>query len=337
MSVIQEDVRLMPFNTFHMDVRARYLTEVHDVEQLQDFLSSGHSRIRPRFILGGGSNVLFKGNYKGMIIRPLIMGIEKLGEDGDSVYVRVGAGENWDSFVYRCVETGLGGIENLSLIPGTVGASPIQNIGAYGVEVKEVIHRVEAVMCDEGKMISLPNSGCRFGYRDSIFKNELRDKVIITYVTFRLDKKHQPKIQYAELERELNKYQNISAGSIREAVIHLRRSKLPDPDEIGNAGSFFKNPVIPQSKVLALREKYPAIPAFEVGPGIVKLSAAWLIDQCGWKGKRKGNTGTYSKQPLILLNHGEATGKEILEFAGEIQQSVMDRYGLRLEMEVNVV
>ena len=337
MSAIQENVALMLFNTFHLDIKARYLADLEDVNQVQDFLVSSFARVRPRLILGGGSNILFISDYDGFVIRPLIKGIVIIEEDKDWILVRAGAGENWDSFVAWCVERELGGIENLSLIPGTVGACPIQNIGAYGAEVKEAIDSVEVVMCDTGKKMLLSGNDCRFAYRDSVFKQELRDKTIITHVTFKFNKKHQLKIGYGELEKELSKFPMASVKTLREAVINIRRRKLPDPDDIGNAGSFFKNPVVPENQIAGLRKVYPEMPVYAGQPGMAKLSAAWLIDQCGWKGKREGNTGTYNNQPLILVNHGGATGKEILNFAREIQKSVMDRFALQLELEVNVV
>jgi UDP-N-acetylmuramate dehydrogenase len=337
MSVIQENVPLKPFNTFHLDVTSRYLIDLENVSQVTDFVTSDYFRIRPRFVLGGGSNVLFMNDYDGLVIRPLIKGIVKIGEDGDSVQVRAGAGENWDSFVAWCVQENLGGIENLSLIPGTVGASPIQNIGAYGIEVKDAIDTVEAVIMDSGKITLLTAKECRFGYRDSIFKQELRDKAIITHVTFKLHKKHHLKISYGELEREVNKHPEISIKTVREAIISIRRNKLPDPDEIGNAGSFFKNPEVTEDRFASLRSLYPDIPGYSLDSGKVKLSAAWLIDQCGWKGKRSGNTGSYHKQPLILVNYGDASGREIMDVAREIQVSVSGRFSLLLEMEVNVV
>jgi UDP-N-acetylmuramate dehydrogenase len=337
MSAIQENVPLMPFNTFHLDIKARYIADFEDVNQIQDFMASSFAKVRPRLILGGGSNVLFIADYEGLVIRPLIKGIVKIKEDKNSILIRAGAGENWDSFVAWCVERELGGIENLSLIPGTVGASPIQNIGAYGAEVKETIDSIEVVMCDTGKKMRLSQNDCRFEYRDSVFKHELRDKTIITHVIFKFNKHHQLKIGYGELEKELSKFPGASVKTLREAVINIRRRKLPDPEDIGNAGSFFKNPVIPENQISGMRKVHPEMPVYAGQPGMLKLSAAWLIDQSGWKGKKEGNTGTYMNQPLILVNHGGATGREILNFANKIQKSVMDQFKIQLELEVNVV
>jgi UDP-N-acetylmuramate dehydrogenase len=336
MSIIQENVPLITYNTFHLDIKARYMADLKEISEIREFLASPYSQIRPRLILGGGSNILFTADYDGMIIRPVIKGIERTGGNKDHMLIRAGAGVNWDSFVAWCVSSDMGGIENLSLIPGTVGASPVQNIGAYGVEIRDVIHAVEAVSLDNGEMIMLSGEECRFGYRDSIFKNELRNKVIITSVTYRFKKTYEPRTDYTDLARELNIFPEVSVKTIREAVIAIRRNKLPDPDEIGNAGSFFKNPAVGAEQVSDLRKAYPGMPVYQDDKGNIKLSAAWLIDQCGWKGIRQGNTGTYQKQPLILVNHGSATGSEILDFAQKIQKSVLDRFGIRLDLEVNV-
>jgi len=337
MSVIQENVSLLSLNTFHLDIRARYLVDLENVKQTTDFLTSGQSNLGPKFILGGGSNVLFVTDFKGIIIRPLMKGIETIGENEDFVWLRAGACENWDSFVAWCVARDLGGIENLSLIPGSVGASPIQNIGAYGVEIKDSVHLVEAVNMSTGEPVILHGKDCRFGYRDSIFKHELRGKVIITHVVFKLNKKHNLSIGYADLEKEMKGHSGATIQTVREAVISIRRNKLPDPDDIGNAGSFFKNPVLPAGSIKNLEKKYPGMPVYPVNREYIKLSAAWLIDKCGWKGKKAGNTGTYEKQALILINRGGATGREILKLAREIQESVRGQFGLNLEMEVNVV
>jgi UDP-N-acetylmuramate dehydrogenase len=337
MSIIHENFPLLNYNTFHLDVNARYLVELKDTEEITHFLKDSGAAKRPFFILGGGSNVLFTGDYPGLIIRPVIMGIEKIGEENNHVLVRAGAGEDWDLFVNWCVNEDLGGIENLSLIPGSVGASPVQNIGAYGVEVGEVLHSVEAVNMDNGRQIVMNANKCRFSYRNSIFKNELRGRVIITHAIFRLSRDHQFKTNYGDLKRELDNFPVTNIRNIRDAVISIRNSKLPDPKDIGNAGSFFKNPIVTEDQSRTIRNYHPEMPVFPAEKGTVKLSAAWLIDQCGFKGKRSGKTGTYKKQPLILVNYGGATGKEIFNFALKIQKSVQQHFGILLEPEVNLV
>jgi UDP-N-acetylmuramate dehydrogenase len=337
MSPVKENVSLLHLNTFQLDVKAKYLIELHDTDEISWYLGSDWAEIRPRLVLGGGSNILFTGNFDGLIIRPVMTGIEITGETGAEVWVRAGAGENWDNFVQYCVDKGYGGTENLSLIPGTVGASPVQNIGAYGVELKDIVESVDAVSLDDGKLISLNAAQCRFSYRDSIFKHELLDRMIITHVTFRLSKNHKLHTHYSDLEKELGNYPEISIATIREAIISIRRNKLPDPEILGNAGSFFKNPFISREQADSIRKHYPAMPGHAYADGTVKLPAAWLIEQCGWKGKKFGETGTYKRQPLILINYGNAGGDEILKCALKIQKSVMNNFAIRLEMEVNIL
>ncbi len=337
MSIIKEDFELVRYNSFHIEARARYFTELTSVSDIHHFLSAEISSVSPRFVLGGGSNVLFTGNYNGVILHPAIRGLEIVGDDGKWVLLRVGAGENWDELVEHCVTSEWGGIENLSLIPGSVGASPVQNIGAYGREVGEAIYRVEAISLENGRTIVLGVKDCKFTYRDSIFKNELKDKVIITHITFRLSREHQFVSDYPDLKRELDNYPETTLRSVRQSVISIRRKKLPDPAIIGNAGSFFKNPVVDRTRAESMRRYFPGIRVFELNGGLVKISAAWLIEQCGWKGKRFGKTGTYNKQPLILVNHGGASGGEILTCAKKIQKAVLNKFGINLETEVNIL
>jgi UDP-N-acetylmuramate dehydrogenase len=338
MSAIKENYELLPLNTFHISAKARYFVELSDKAMVRDFLSSGKLGKQARFVLGGGSNVLFTRNFDGFIIHPVLRGIEKVSEDKDFVIVRVAAGEDWDSFVEFCVNHEWGGIENLSLIPGMVGASPVQNIGAYGVEVMDVVHAVEGYNMDTAREVTYTAKECHFAYRDSIFKNELKDKILVTQVLFRLHKKHHFKTNYPDLQKELDNYDDTTIANIRKSIMVIRNRKLPNPAITGNAGSFFKNPIVDKTQADDLHRHYPDMPLHLCNNGCsAKLSAAWLIDQCGWKGKISGNAATHRNQPLILINIGGATGEEILHFAQKIQKSVMNNFAIRLEMEVNVL
>jgi UDP-N-acetylmuramate dehydrogenase len=292
----------------------------------------------PVMVLGEGSNILFKSDYNGILIHPVIRGMEIINKDRDSVFVKSGTGENWDTFVEWAVKQGFGGIENLSHIPGSVGASPIQNIGAYGVEVSEVIDSVETIDLMDGHLKSFTRSECDFGYRNSIFKNELKGKIIITGVIFRLSKSPVLKTNYSGISERLKKYKDININTLRIVVTEIRSEKLPDPARIGNAGSFFKNPVIADDEYRKLVSVFPEIPDHPADiPGYRKIPAAWLIEKCGWKGKRTGDAGTWSKQPLVMVNYGNATGKDILKMAEKITEDVLKKFGIKLEREVNVV
>jgi UDP-N-acetylmuramate dehydrogenase len=337
MSEVIENFSLLGSNTFQIDVNASFFVELDDITAVKDFLLSDLIGPYPLLILGGGSNVLFTKDFKGIIIHPTMKGIVKTGEDSDTVLIRAGAGEEWDGFVEHCVDHEWGGIENLSLIPGTVGASPVQNIGAYGVEIMDLIDSVEGIMINNGKIFRLTARECQFSYRDSIFKKELKDKVLITHVNFRLNKKHQFKTSYPDLEKELDNFPDKTINTIRQAIIAIRRTKLPDPAVTGNAGSFFKNPFVNKEQAASLRRFYPGMPVHDCAGGLAKLSAAWLIEQCGWKGKNFGKAGTHKRQPLIIINRGGASGGEILECALKIQKSVMNHFAIKLEMEVNVL
>lgn len=337
MSNIKEDFDLQSYNTFQVAASARYFIELSSIDDIRDFLSSSLAAIRPRFILGGGSNVLFTKDFEGVILHPTLGGLESQASRNHTVMIRVGAGESWDGFVEYCVNRNLGGIENLSLIPGTVGASPVQNIGAYGTEVGNLIESVEAIHLADGKVMRLSSGECRFSYRDSIFKHELKDIALITQVTFRMNDKPQFSTQYPGLADELHNYPEISLQTIRQAIITMRKRKLPDPGETGNAGSFFKNPMVSQEQASTLRRIFPDIPVYPLQDGRVKLSSAWLIEKSGWKGRKWGKTGTYKQQPLILVNHGGASGEEIYRCALKIQQAVMNKFAIRMEMEVNIL
>ncbi|MBC9796092.1 UDP-N-acetylmuramate dehydrogenase [Sinomicrobium sp. FJxs] len=335
---IQHDISLKKHNTFGIDVKARHFTSVSATEELRDILRQpGYP---DKFILGGGSNILFTGDVEALVIHMNIKGITVTQEGEDHVFIRAGAGENWHEFVLWTLEKGYGGLENLSLIPGNVGTAPIQNIGAYGVELKDVFSSCEAVEIASGETKSFHLQDCRFGYRNSIFKQEAKGKYIITSVTFKLTKrKHHIHIDYGAIRSRLAE-QGIETPSIRdisEAVISIRRSKLPDPAEIGNSGSFFKNPVIPAEDFEKLKNRYPEIPHYPVSEKHVKVPAGWLIEQCGFKGRRFGDAGVHTKQALVLVNYGNATGKEIWKLAQDIRETVSEKFGISIHPEVNVL
>lgn len=338
----QENVSLLPFNTFHMDVKARFFAEINTLQDLMDGIQSGliaQLSAKGLLVLGGGSNLLFTKDFKGLVLAIRNKGIEShLLLDG-IIEVKAAAGENWHEFVKWCVEKDFGGIENLSLIPGNVGSCPIQNIGAYGVEVKDVIKSVEALNLHTGEIHVFTNHACRFAYRESIFKLELKGTFVIWSVTFNLSTKPEMNLGYGAIKQELEKM-NISVpgiDSVSEAVIRIRNSKLPDPDFIGNAGSFFKNPTIEKSFADMLLAKFPNLVCYAAAEGKVKLAAGWLIEHCGWKGKRLGDAGVHETQSLVLVNYGSASGLQILDLATKIQNSVLKEFGIQLEMEVNVV
>lgn len=337
MGYLLEHISLKKYNTFGVDVKARYFAEFSSPDQIREFLFTEQSKIHPWLILGEGSNILFTKDFEGIVIRPFIKDIEVIEETAKHVYVKAGAGENWDGFVKHCVENNWGGLENLSLIPGSVGASPVQNIGAYGVEVKDVIEYAEAIDLSGKNMIKYAASECMFGYRNSIFKQKLKNKIIITNVVFRLDKEHRFNTQYGNIEKELDKYPETTIQNIRQAVINIRSSKLPDPNKTGNAGSFFKNPVVSKDMFENIRQYYPKVSCREINENQFKISAAWLIEQCNWDSKKIGQAGTYKKHPLVIVNYGKATGKEILDFARKIQRAVKNRFAIALEPEVNII
>lgn len=334
---IKENFSLKKYNTFGIDVKTRFFVECKSEKEISDFITIQQNTNLPLMILGGGSNVLFAGNFDGYILKPDIKGVDILNESDSDITVRVGAGEDWDDFVAYCVEKGWGGVENLSLIPGNVGTCPIQNIGAYGVEVKDVITEVESIEIATRKKHVFTNQQCRFGYRDSIFKKKLKGKHLISYVTFRLHKQPEFKLEYGKLKEALGSLGDITLGDIRKTVIAIREAKLPDPDEIGNAGSFFKNPMVKKELAEELKKDYPDMPIYMVSDDRVKIPAGWLIEKAGFKGVRKGNTGVHEKQALVLVNFGEATGEEILHLARNIQQAILILFKIELEMEVNVV
>jgi len=339
---IQENFLLKPFNTFSIDAKARYFSTFSNVEQLTQLTT--HSRLLSgsrltTLILGGGSNILFTKDFDGLVLKNEIKGIEKIKEENDYVYVRAGAGENWHRFVLFCIQNNWAGIENLSLIPGNVGASPMQNIGAYGVEVKEVFHELRAFHLQEKVNYTFGLKDCQFRYRDSVFKNKYKDQFVILDVVYRLNKIPKYDISYGAVEQELEKMgvKELNMAAISKAIINIRTSKLPDPAVIGNAGSFFKNPSIDQAEFQTLKSRFQNIIGYKNPDGSIKLAAAWLIEQCGWKGFRRGDAGCHEKQPLVLVNYGNASGKQIYELSKEIGESVKDKFEVDLEREVNII
>lgn len=335
--MIEHNISLQPYNTFGLAVKAKLMVRVSKVSCLQNVLSDANLKKEERFVLGGGSNILLTKNVDALVIKNELGGIDVLNETDDHALVRSGAGVVWHELVMHCIDKDLAGIENLSLIPGNVGAAPMQNIGAYGVELKDVFHSLEAVEMTTGAIRIFNANECDFGYRESVFKRKLKGEYIISSVTLRLNKKPKLNTSYGAIEEELNRL-GIASPSIKDvsqAVINIRQSKLPDPKVLGNSGSFFKNPVVPNSKYEELKSKHPNIPGYPAGEE-TKLAAGWLIEQCGWKGKVVGNTGSHAQQALVLVNYGEATGLEIFNLSEAIMRSVDDTFGVKLEREVNV-
>ncbi|MBL0343021.1 MAG: UDP-N-acetylmuramate dehydrogenase [Bacteroidetes bacterium] len=336
---LKENISLKQYNTFGIDVLASYFATFSNTAELATLLSDFSTQQLPKLVLGGGSNILFTRNFDGLVLKNEIQGIEVIEEDASGWLVKAGAGINWHSFVTWCIDKGYAGIENLSLIPGNVGASPIQNIGAYGVEQKDSFHQLEAVDILSGEKLLFNKEECDFGYRDSIFKRIFKGKLIITSVTFALKRIPDFNTTYGAIDQELKKMgvTSLSIKSISEAVCNIRRSKLPNPAVIGNAGSFFKNPEVSNSVFNALKISFPGIVGYELASGNFKLAAGWLIEQCGWKGKRVGNTGSHKDQALVLINYGNASGTEIWDLAMSIQASVKDKFDVLIEPEVNIM
>lgn len=334
---ILEHQSLRAYNTFGVEAKAQWFTTFNSTEALHGVLSA---RLPIAFILGGGSNLLLTRDVPGLVAKNEIGGIQIESETDDAIVVSAGGGVVWHHFVQWCVSGGYGGIENLSLIPGTVGAAPIQNIGAYGVEIKDVFEYLEALELATGMIRTFRAADCHFGYRDSIFKNQLKGQYCIVKVAFRLTKtRHQLKTTYGAIQDTLKEMgiAHPDIAAISEAVIRIRSSKLPDPARLGNAGSFFKNPEIEETQFFALQQAFPSIVHFPTGDGRQKIPAGWLIEQCGWKGKRTGDAGCYEKQALVLVNYGDANGHEIYALAQDIMDSVDRKFGIRLTPEVNVI
>lgn len=337
---IQQNISLKPYNTFGINASAQYFTKfasLNELEELFNFHSANEKM--PKLIIGGGSNILLTQDYKGLVAKNELRGIEVIKQDKDYVYVRAAAGENWNRFVLYCIENNLAGVENLSLIPGNVGASPMQNIGAYGVEIKDVFHQLEAFHIKEKKVKVFNAKDCEFGYRESVFKRKYKGRFVITSVTFRLNKKPVFNINYGALQQELDKMgvQELSIKAVSQAVINIRQRKLPDPEVIGNAGSFFKNPTVTKEQFENLQKEFPDIVGYALNDDKVKVAAGWLIEQCGWKGYRKEDAGCHKDQALVLVNYGNANGIDIYNLSTEITHSIEARFGILLEREVNVL
>ena len=340
---VQKNISIKQYNTFGINVYAKLFAKFNSINELGELFEfnkqTKDNAQRPTLILGGGSNILFTKDFDGLVLKNEIKGIKEIKEDEHHIYVQVGAGENWHQFVLHCIYNGWAGVENLSLIPGNVGASPMQNIGAYGVEIKNVFFSLEAFHIRDKKIINFTLNDCEFGYRESIFKKKFKDEFVITSVTYRLNRIPDFNISYGAIGQELEKMgvKELSLQAVSQAVINIRSSKLPDPAVIGNAGSFFKNPEISSSQFAVLSSQFPGIVGYELPHDKVKLAAGWLIEQCNWKGFRRGDAGCHEKQALVLVNYDNATGKEIYELSEEILQSVKVKFGVGLEREVNIV
>ena len=341
MLTVQRGVSLRPYTTFGIEAQANYFADIASETDLDTLFQLAEFASLPKLILGGGSNLLLTQDFPGLALRLTLGGIEVVREDDLHIYVQAGAGVGWHDLVMYCVDNNFAGMENLSLIPGTVGAAPMQNIGAYGVEIEQIFDHLEAVHIDTGEKRRFDHADCRFGYRESVFKHELKGQYIITSVTFRLNKTPTFHTRYGAIGETLAEMgitdETMSIRAISDAVIQIRRSKLPDPAEIGNAGSFFKNPEIPATQFEQLKATYPAMPGYPLGTDVVKVPAGWLIEQAGWKGYRTGDAGVHAKQALVLVNYGRATGHEILALAHQVQASVLKKFGITINPEVNII
>jgi UDP-N-acetylmuramate dehydrogenase len=337
--MIYKNISLKKYNTFGLDYRADSIIHIPGEKEAKNLLNGELPLAKPVIIIGAGSNILFTENFNGTILYPQMDGITIEEEDKKSgnVIVSAGAGVIWDDLVEWSVLKGFGGLENLSLIPGKVGATPVQNIGAYGIEVKDLIIRVKTISLNDGTERIFINNECEFGYRTSIFKKCKINKHLVTRVFYRLSTRPAANLLYNSLKEEVNKIGAETLKNIRQAVINIRQSKLPDPELIGNAGSFFKNPVVANSVAECLKKDYPEMPVYEDQNECKKLAAAWLIDRCGWKGKRRGDAGVHDKQALVLINYGKATGKDIYNLSEEIRKSVHEKFGIELEREVEII
>ena len=326
---------MQPHNTFGLNVKAAQFIEFESETELNEIINAGN--LSSVLVIGAGSNLLFLNDYRGTVLHSCISGVEIIADNEHDVLLRVGSGMQWDTFVAYTIENGWQGLENLSAIPGEVGASAVQNVGAYGVGVGEFIQRVDTVSLIDGSKRCFSHDECCFSYRNSIFKMEEKNKNVITFVTFRLRKRPEFSLDYGNLRSKVEEYGAVTAASIRRVIKDIRATKLPDPAVLGSAGSFFMNPVVSNEHAVELKRIYENIPCYATADGKTKLSAAWLIDSCGWKEKKQGNVGVYKNQPLVIVNYGDATGNEILEYSKLICNSVKEKFGVTLSREVNVI
>ncbi|RTL60330.1 MAG: UDP-N-acetylmuramate dehydrogenase [Sphingobacteriales bacterium] len=336
---VQQNISLKSFNTFGIDVLAKEFAVFSSADELTELLTTNNKQQASTLILGGGSNILLIKDYDGLVLKNEIKGIELINENEHHIDIRVGAGENWHEFVLHCIQHDWAGVENLSLIPGNIGASPMQNIGAYGVEIKDVFYSLEAYNYNDKKVYTFTLNDCEFGYRESVFKRKYKNQFVILNVTYRLNKQPKFNTTYGAIEQELEKMgvQELSIQAISQAVINIRSSKLPDPKVIGNAGSFFKNPSVTKEQYESIKLKYPNVVGYANADGSIKLAAGWLIEQCGWKGYRKGDAGCHARQALVIVNYGNAKGSDIYNLSEEILQSVKEKFNVTLEREVNII
>ena len=336
---IIENYPLLKLNTFGVDVKAKYFVSINTINELIEVTKTNVFKDLELLILGGGSNILFTKDFDGLVILNNIKGKEIIDQNQQSIFLKIGAGENWHELVMYCVDNGWGGIENLSLIPGNTGTAPMQNIGAYGVEIKETFIELEALEISSGKIVKFNNSDCEFGYRESVFKNKMKNQYIILNITLELKKNPVLNINYGDVKAILES-QNIKNPAIKEvsnAIISIRQSKLPDPKKIGNSGSFFKNPIVSLNQLELIKKKYPNVVNYEINENEFKIAAGWLIERAGWKGKKFNNYGIHEKQALVLVNYGLANGMEIFELSEKIILDIKDKFGIKLEREVNII
>jgi len=336
---IIENYPLLKLNTFGIDVKAKYFTSINTINELIEVTKTNVFKDLELLILGGGSNILLTKDFDGLVILNNIKGKEIIDQNQQSIFLKIGAGENWHELVMYCVDNGWGGIENLSLIPGNTGTAPMQNIGAYGVEIKETFIELEALEISSGKIVKFNNSDCEFGYRESVFKNKMKNQYIILNITLELKKNPVLNINYGDVKAILES-QNIKNPDIKEvsnAIISIRQSKLPDPKKIGNSGSFFKNPIVSLNQLELIKKKYPNVVNYEINENEFKIAAGWLIERAGWKGKKFNNYGIHEKQALVLVNYGLANGMEIFELSEKIILDIKDKFGIKLEREVNII